>query len=727
MNIQKAFNATAQAALECAAHGWHVFPVPPGTKKSHKSAEHSGGRKWGATTNTDEIRADWTQWPQANVGIVTGPESGFFVIDADTMDGHGIDGLGTFREWIKENGDLLHTLEVLTPSGGLHVYFRYPANMTIQTNSGKLAPGIDVRGAGGMVLAPPSVKPDGTAYKWNNPPGFFDLADAPQWLLDRIEQAQRPNLSERAAVAVLPHMPTGLDEIADLLDVIDPDAGSYDQWCSVLMALHDHTGGSGDGLALAEHWSQRGSKYKPGEVEKKWKSFQPGGGVSKGTIAALARASGADLSAIATKHKGATHIFAASPRAATSDGQPRPNDPNPGSTFRHNEIALVRDDKDRPIWNVANAIAILTEHPDWLGVLGFNEFTMRKEFLSAAPGGNGGTYPREIHDDDYTAAQAWFNQNGFPRAGVDLVISGVRNVCRNNAYDPLKDFLNGLHWDGQARLAAWLTTYCGVEDSAYASEVGKRWMISAVARGLNPGCKADHMLVLEGTQGKLKSTALRTLAGESWFSDGLPQMGSKDASAHLRGKWILEVAELAAMKREQDQIKAFVSRQVECFREAYGREEVTEPRRCVFAGTTNKDDWHNDSTGGRRFWPVKVGKIDVAGIARDREQLWAEAVAAYKAGERWWLKGDVEEAARQAVAERAAGDDPWHADVMQFCVGRAEVAIAPILESLGLDRDRRSRKDSDRVAEILRQEGWTRDGKFSSGPLKACARYVPGA
>ena len=169
------------------------------------------------------------------------------------------------------------------------------------------------------------------------------------------------------------------------------------------------------------------------------------------------------------------------------------------------------------------------------------------------------------------------------------------------------------------------------------------------------------MLVLEGEQGVRKSSALAALAGPEWFSDSLPPMNTKDASSYLRGKWIIEVGELEAMRREVDAIKAFLSRQVEHFRPAYGREEVAEPRRCVFAGTTNKDDWQKDVTGGRRFWPVKTGVIDVEGVANNRDQIWAEAVALFNAGERWWLVGEAEEQAKVEVGTRSAGDDPWSA------------------------------------------------------------------
>lgn len=275
----------------------------------------------------------------------------------------------------------------------------------------------------------------------------------------------------------------------------------------------------------------------------------------------------------------------------------------------------------------------------------------------------------------------------------------------------------------RGRLGSWLSTYCGVEASDYTSEVGLRWCISAVARGFKPGCKADHMLVLEGAQGRRKSSALAALAGADWFSDALPQMGTKDASSYLRGKWIIEVGELEAMRREVDAIKAFITRQVETYRPAYAREEVTEPRRCVFAGTTNKDDWQRDETGGRRFWPVKVGAIDVQAIERDRDQLWAEAVALFRQGERWWLEGVVAEQAQAEAAERGP-DDPWSADIASVVADLSEVATKQILGTLGFETTQMTQQDGKRVAKELVKLGWRRAGQFTSGRFKGSARYV---
>lgn len=393
--------------------------------------------------------------------------------------------------------------------------------------------------------------------------------------------------------------------------------------------------------------------------------------------------------------------------------------------YRLEDFDLVRDGKGRPIWNMSNALTLLRDHPDWMGVLAFNAFTRERVLLSVIPGQRGNGFPRILEDDDYTSAQAWFNLHGFPTATKEIVVGAVRKVCRENAFDPLLDYLNSLKWDNTARLSSWLTTYCGVEPNAYTSAVGLKWCVSAIARAYEPGCKADHMLVLEGTQGARKSSALATLAGPAWFSDSLPAMNTKDASSFLRGRWIIEVAELEAMRREIDAVKAFISRQIETYRPAYGREEVSEPRRCVFAGTTNKTDWQRDETGGRRFWPIKVGQLDLAGLERDRDQLWAEAVLLYQAGVTWWLDGEVAEAALQEASQRHP-EDPWHSDIARIVEGLQEVTTKLVLEEQGVSPKDMTPQLSKRVAKELISMNWRHAGRITSGPFKGAARYIPG-
>lgn len=191
MNATAQFPTVLDAALDYARRGWPVFPVPVGSKSSHKSAEHSGGRKWGATCDLNEIAADFRKWPDANLGIVTGPKSGILVIEADTLDGHAVDGIANLDALVKAHGGLPATIEALSPSGSRHLYFQYPAGPNIRNSAGKIAAGIDVRGDGGMVLAAPSTKPGkAKPYTWTNPPGLFDLADCPEWLLKLCEKAE---------------------------------------------------------------------------------------------------------------------------------------------------------------------------------------------------------------------------------------------------------------------------------------------------------------------------------------------------------------------------------------------------------------------------------------------------------------------------------------------------------------------------------------------------------
>lgn len=389
--------------------------------------------------------------------------------------------------------------------------------------------------------------------------------------------------------------------------------------------------------------------------------------------------------------------------------------------------AIVVDDKSRPIWNMTNALTVLSTHYDWHGVFGLNQLTGKRVVFRALPGSDEKIDGwRDLMDDDYTAVQAWFNRNAYPRATSDITVNAVRAVSRAFAFDPLTSYLDGLRWDGKQRIDTWLTDYLGADDGPQRRAYGRKWLISAVARAYQPGCKADYMLVIEGDQGLRKSSVMRALAGGDWFSDNLPPMGTKDASEHLAGRWIIEVAELDSMNKAGiETAKAFITRQTESFRPAYGRESISQPRRCVFVGTTNRDNWLNDSSGGRRFWPVRVGHIDIEFVSRDRDQIWAEAVAAYRSGESWWLDGETEALARQDQAERL-NTDPWQPDIAGYLSGKAQVAIADILwECLFIEKAKRTRGDSSRVTVVLQSLGWRRDGQFTSGTNKGQARYAP--
>jgi hypothetical protein len=245
-------------ALTYVEKGWHVFPVPPGQKKSHKSAKFSEGRPWGATTDAKEVRRDLEHWPEANVGIVTGPKSGIFVVECDTPEGHDVDGIASLAMVVAKYGALPDTLMAESPSGSLHHYFNYPDGMRITNSASKIAPGIDVRGDGGMVVAPPSVKPGVGTYKWLNE---TFIADAPDWLLTLcqekpVKRIQEPELSKTIDPA----------EIAAALAVIPSDDEPV--WFEIGCALAKEFGDVG--LSIFTKWSEKSKKYDAGECEQKW-------------------------------------------------------------------------------------------------------------------------------------------------------------------------------------------------------------------------------------------------------------------------------------------------------------------------------------------------------------------------------------------------------------------------------------------------------------------------
>lgn len=356
----------------------------------------------------------------------------------------------------------------------------------------------------------------------------------------------------------------------------------------------------------------------------------------------------------------------------------KPNDSAIPLTVGISEGLNLQRNKYGIIPSMANLVAVLTQHGDWKNLFAFNELTEQVLVMRAVPGQRGNPnlhQTRPLQDDDISRVVVWLNRHlDLFRPQKTDVADAIRLAAKENIVSPVKLYLQSLERTSPADAIDFLrevaVTHFGmrrdgvsVATQEFAALAIRKFLISAVARALRPGCKVDHTLILESQQGANKSSGARALFGEDFFGDNLPPPQTKDASDYVRGLWGIELAELSNVsKAEVEHVKAFLTRTEERFRPAYGRNPIIYPRRCVFLGTTNRSDYLRDETGNRRFWPVKVDKLDAQRISKDRDKIWGAAVSLFESGEQWWLTTEESQLAMAEQAQRTA-IDAWYEEV----------------------------------------------------------------
>ena len=309
----------------------------------------------------------------------------------------------------------------------------------------------------------------------------------------------------------------------------------------------------------------------------------------------------------------------------------------------------IKSETGKPLPILANAlIGLRAEMPE---TFAYDEMLCVTMLMRPVDGPKNDFTPRPCSDVDVGVVQEHLQHLGLSRLSKDVMHQAVDIRADERRFHPVKDYLNGLVWDGTSRIPTLFPAYFGADDNDYATAIGTMFMVGMVARILDPAARRPH--------GRARGSARYAQI------DGLPDIGRrfllrqpsgrgrrKDVAQHIRGKWLIEVSEMHAMNRaETTPLKAFITRQVERYRPSYGRKEVIEPRQCVFIGTTNRDTYLRDETGGRRFWPIKAGLINANALIRDRDQLFAEAVHSYRNGTAWWPDKDFE---RQHIAPEQA-------------------------------------------------------------------------
>ena len=301
-----------------------------------------------------------------------------------------------------------------------------------------------------------------------------------------------------------------------------------------------------------------------------------------------------------------------------------------------------------PLSTIDNAWIILEHDPRLKGKFALNEFASRGEVLGALPWD--GRKERRFWDDNDNQGLYWYMEKYHSLTGNGKIDGALSLHSTKHAFNEVVTYLRSLSWDGTPRLDTLFIDYLGAEDCPYTRAVTRKAFTAAVARAMVPGTKYDNMLILSGPQGIGKSTLLDIMS-RGWFNDSIRTFEGKEASELLQGVWLVEVSELDAFRRtDVSRIKQFLSLRADRFRAAYARNAKEFPRRCVFFGTTNTTDFLQDRTGNRRFWPVDVGitkpvKRVWADLAQEVDQLWAEAMVRWQAGEILYLTGDLEQAA----------------------------------------------------------------------------------
>jgi len=410
-----------------------------------------------------------------------------------------------------------------------------------------------------------------------------------------------------------------------------PDHESRDWWLGIGAALHHETDGGPEGSDLWHEWSALWSGYHEGATTLAWESLHRTQGLVR---------TGATIEALARQHGW---------RRVTADAF----DDAPALI---GEVEPIRE-RGKLVNNLTNAVIFLAHNLD--SVLP----NLHRDLMTAQDCWQGGP----MTDSALALAKSALEQAGLKANGRADVADAVRLLAEKHQRHPIRHWLAGLAHDGQGRLDTWLIRYMGSDDTPHTRAVGRKFLIQMVARVMQPGCKADHTLVLSGGQGQKKSAACRILAEADYFNDTLPSITNDRTRAmfHLPGLWLVELSEMApTRKSEAEDVKSFLSGAVDQFRRPYGRLTETHARQCVFVGTTNEEQFLRDSTGGRRFWPVKVRQvIDLDGLAAERDQLFAEAVAAYQAKEPWWLDRDFETEHARPVQEAAYISDEWTGDI----------------------------------------------------------------
>ena len=724
MGDTKRYKEIESAALAYGDAGFRVIPLEPhDTGRGTLSGKKPLFVRWPDLASSSEgtIASWWRENPKANLGMPLGEENGLVCIDIDPRNG---------GMWFWEDHKSKLEKGVVEISGrgdgGLHVFFRFPASRAGQKLQGNLGAGVDfLAHRGKQVVVAPSIH--ALTDEQYICVSELDLSageripECPEWVLELIDAAEEVSTSGEGLDLSGEITKADRDRIEEAIFDLDASKGRHQQiggWIvdAVAARLPDD-----EIECMATEWLEsqgRGAEEQPDEVyhwiqaakrELSSGKMQP----SRSGLRTDRYFQPLDAEAVHAE------IEAAAPTESEKEAALCMSQEGVMSTLSTTKDGAVKTLRH-------NLLKILTYDERARGCLAWNEMAMALAWVSPPPWDRGMPVRGGIAvtDNDILEMLEWISTEYQVEFPTSRAWEAAIQVGLKKKYHPVREYLSGLEWDGRPRLVTWLRNLCNAEgEDEYLAEVGVRSLIAAVARVWEPGCQVDQMVVLEGAQGIGKSSILRILGGE-WFTDDLGgKIGEKDTVAATRAYWIVEIAELAGFSKvEIENRKAWQTRRVDRCRDAYARAVQDYPRQWVPWATTNSDAYLADETGGRRYLPVRLtGAIDRDGLSDARDQLWAEAMAKYSAGEHWYIRDErVLAMAIQAQEDRYQGD-AWEEVIASAIAGKDIVTLRDLwVTSFGEDDSTFGFGQQRRMGNVLRRMGWTRKKVWLDGAARNC-------
>ena len=627
------------AAIEYAKKGFAVFPL----KYRDKVPLTRNGCK-DATTDAAQIKSWWQKYPNANIGLATGAVSqNVFVIDLDIDEDRGIDGYHSLEDWQREHGDFPETWTAITGRGGYHLYYR--GNGKIKNRAG-IIDGVDIRGNGGYVVAPPSIHKNGNRYEWEYSPDEFELAKADNNVMYFLNHDDH----RQSASFTMPNIVS---------------AGQRNQMLFRFACMMQAKGAS-DQSVFAATMAENESSCSPPLTEQEVRII-----VSSATKYDKGKPIHIDSEGVATRESKDDVIG------------------NPEWVLNFLDCNHDKDGNIKSVKQFVHNFEIVMDKDDrFAGKIRFNEFAQQLYLC--------GNVPWEKEDN----CRAWSSHDDsalFSLIQADYGLKSrqdfadaLKNVSMRNKFHPVRELLDSLTWDGKEHIRSLLPEYLGAEDSDYTYQVMRLWMLGAVSRVYKPGNKFDYTIILQGSQGIGKSTFLKLMAlDDSWFNDSLDSLDSDKAVQSLTGSWIIELAELKSLARTAggvESVKRFLTATQDKYRIPYERRADTFYRQCVFAGTTNKDDFLQDETGNRRFLIVQTGvkkpskSLFVPEIMDTIKLAWAEAVHIWKNEKPQPILPEAYMQEAKELQEANMADDGKRGIIQEYLEGKTQVCAREIWE-----------------------------------------------